>query len=118
MNNIEEKTASISAINAYAVLVLGIIGLKTAFSKEIIDFLPILLSVFLLILNNSVKYYNRVPSILAMLITMGLMLFFISKLSSLDNLEIFDQIRIGLMGLVSAIPIPYFFLLIKEKEFQ
>ncbi len=116
MSFVQDKTASASAINAYVVLALSFLGLKTSFSKELLDFIPILFSVLLLILNNSIKYYNRTPTILAFLINLVLIGFFAKQLMHLEEESLWEIIRKGIMLLVSIIPIYFFVLLLKEKE--
>ena len=105
--DLEGTAASYSAINAYIVLVLGFVGLKTAFSKEIIDFFPIFLAVLLLILNNSVKYYNAVPCRLAVLLSLGLTAFLCYTTYEHRSDEFTEIIRLGIMAL-SGLPAIYF----------
>ena len=105
--DIEGTAASYSAINAYIVLVLGFVGLKTAFSKEIIDFFPIFLAVLLLILNNSVKYYNAVPCRLALLLSLGLTIFLCYTTYEHGTDDLSKIIRLGIMAL-SGFPAIFF----------
>lgn len=95
-----------SAINAYIVLVLSFIGLKTSFTKEVIDFLPIFLAVLLLILNNSIKYYNAVPCILALLLSFGLFAFLATSTFYQSMDEHWEFARFLIMT-ISCIPAIY-----------
>ena len=104
-----------SAINAYTVLVLGMIGIKMSFDKEVMDFVPVMLSVFLLILNNSIKYFNRTPAYVAYGITLLLIYFLSKELVSIWNTdEVFCKVRLTVM-LVSSLP-PLYFLIVLYKE--
>jgi len=104
-----------SAINAYTVLVLGMIGIKMNLDKEAMDFVPIMLSVFLLILNNSVKYFNRTPAYVVFGITL-LLIYFLSKelLEVWSTEETFCKVRLGVM-ILSSLP-PLYFLPILYRE--
>jgi len=110
-----ESAAKYSAINAYTVLVLGFIGLKTAFSKDMIDFAPILVAVFLLILNNSVRYYNAVPCFLALILSIVLFFFLVFTAQKLSLEEPLEILRLGIMALSGIPAIYYIARLIIEK---
>jgi uncharacterized protein YqhQ len=106
----EELAARYSAINAYLVLVVAFIGLKNAFAPDILDFLPIFLAILLLVLNNSIKYYNAVPSFLALLISIGLLSF----LSYKTYLQPFDEpLEWGRFFIMAISGLPAVYLIIR-----
>lgn len=105
-----------SAINAYTVLVLGMIGIKMSFEKELMDFIPIMLSVFLLILNNSVKYFNRTPAYVVYGITILLIYLLSTELMDVWNTdETFCKVRLGIMILTCLPPLYYLMILYRDK---
>jgi len=105
-----------SAINAYTVLVLGMIGIKMSFDKEVMDFVPVMLSVFLLILNNSIKYFNRTPAYVVFGITLLLIYFLSTELiDGWYSDDTYYKVRLSAMLITCFPPLYFLMLLYREK---
>jgi len=111
--DLEGRTAKISALTAYLTLVFSVYCLKVSNEKDLFDFLPIILSVFLLILNNSIRFYNPTPARLAALLTLGLIVHLVLKGISEDLLNVVFTIAILLLAMSSLF---YFGKLFREKS--
>jgi len=92
-----------SLINAITLIAMGVWGYYGSMNPSLTAFIPVVAGVILMVLNNGVRYDNKVQAHIAVVITFAI-LFALTKilLKKIDAGDTLPIVRVGAMVLTSV----------------
>ena len=96
------KAHKASAINAYTLIVMGGWGYFTTNAPTAL--IPVFIGVILLVLNNGIKFDNKVMAHIAVVLTLLILVALVRPfMGNLNEGDTMGMVRVGLMLLTTAI---------------
>ncbi len=105
------KAHTASAINAYTLVVMGLLGFWATKGPDQSPtvWIPVAFGVILLVLNNGIKYQHKVQSHIAVILTLLITIALIKPLQGrIADADTWGIVRVGLELLTSVIAMIFF----------